>query len=300
MRNFFFLLFASFSVFAEQTTVLFHLHDAGETFALLPVIREMDKEEYLIIASGIAAGLLGEIPKERLRTFDQMEEIEPQKVLTGVASELQGETLDFFREQGVETLAFWDNFNSKGPSDYFPRAHSIQERADVLLLPSDSLISSFSYRKTRVVGHPTLVEKEKPKLIVWVGGYGSQYEEAYALFKEGMKSIEGCIVLNQHHPKTGRKNDLKTVEAIAIADVVVCHQSTVAFQALSKNKPVLHIIPKGQTYDTLPIQKGLAKKVTTLEEFPAMLTETLNSDVLDFYEVMGIPKDSIARIISFL
>ena len=295
MRKIVLFVLIAFSAYAEKTTLLFHLHDAGETYALIPVIRQLDEEDYLVIASGVACRLLEELPKNRIRTLEDREKIEPRKVLTGVADDLQGETLDFFRSRAL-TYAFWDNFNTEGPSAYFSRAHRIQEKADVLLLPCESLLTSFSHRKSFVVGHPALPEPTKPKLVVWIGGYGENYEEAHALFKEGMKSVVGCVVLEQYHPKTGLKNDLKTSDAIALADLVVCHQTSAAFQALAQNKPVLHVIPEGQEFESIPIEKGLAKKVTLLKEFSEKLTEAMNGDVSGFYEVMGIPKNSVDLI----
>jgi hypothetical protein len=287
------LLFLSlcFCLFAEKTEILFHLHDAGETNALLPVIRQLETD-YLIVTSGVSEKLLVGIPPERLRSFQQYSLIEPNEVVTGVASELQGEVLDFFRNKGVLTFAFWDNFNADGESPYFKTAHGVEPRADILLLPCESLVEAFPNRLVRVVGHPTLDPKVLNKIALWVGGYGKDYEEAYELFLKGMAGVEGVTVIVQHHPKTGRKNDLKIDEALSLADLVICHQSTASFQALAANKPVLHVIPVGQHFDSLPLQKGLAKKVSAVEDFPQAVKDTLESDVSGFFELMGIPQNS--------
>lgn len=286
------LILVSFcTLFAERTEVLFHLHDAGETYALLPVIRELERD-YLIVTTGVAGNLLTGIPKERIRSFDEYKKIEPKEVVTGVASELQGELLDYFRSKGVITFAFWDNFNFDGMSPYFRTAHSVEPRADLLLLPCEALVEPFSNRAVRVVGHPTLEQKSRSKIALWIGGYGKDYDEAYELFQNGMKGVEGVAVICQHHPKTGLKNDLKLVDAMAIADLVICHQSTAAFQALAAGKPVLHVIPENQYFESLPLQKGLAKKVSSVEEFPKAIRVALESDVSGFFELMGIPEHS--------
>ena len=83
------------------------------------------------------------------------------------------------------------------------------------------------------------------------------------------------------------------MEAVAIADVVLCHQSTVAFQALAVKKPVLHLIPEGQFFDSLPLQKGLAHKVVKVENFNEELHRALGRPVEDFSEKMGIPQNSV-------
>lgn len=287
----FFLICFCFALFGEKTDVLFHLHDAGETNALLPVIRKLDAD-YLVVTTGISANLLETLPKERLRGFSQYPQIEPKLVITGVATELQGEVLDFFRNQGVPVWAYWDNFNANGESPYFKTARSIEPRADLLLLPCESLRSSFGMRPVRVVGHPTLDVHLPSKVILWIGGYGPAYEEAYALFQKGMSQIPDAVVILQHHPKTGEKNLFKLTEALRLADLVVCHQSTAAFQALSAGKPVLHVIPEGQEFDSLPLQKGLAKKVSRAEDFVQAVADSCEMDVSGFFDLMGIPENS--------
>lgn len=276
---------------AEQTDILFHLHDAGETFALLPVIRQLDRD-YLILTTGVSENLLSGIPKERIRKWNEFTQIEPNEVVTGVASELQGEVLDYFHQKGIQTFAFWDNFNSDGESPYFKIAHSVETRADILLLPCKSLESAFPNRQTRVVGHPTLDPQPRKMVALWVGGYGKDYEEAFELFQEGIKQVDNLVVLIQHHPKTGLKNDLKFSEALPLVDLVICHQSSASFQALAAQKPVLHVIPPHQNYESLPLQQGLAKRVSRVEDFREAIRETAEMDISGFFELMGIPKNS--------
>jgi len=283
-------LFGVCSLWGEKTDLLFHLHDAGETYALLPVIRQLEVD-YLVLTTGVAEKLVGEIPKERLRTWSDLESIEPKKVITGVAHERQGEVLDFFSKRQVPTIAYWDNFNAEGQSPYFTTAHAVERRADLLLLPCEALVAAFPERPTRVVGHPTLDVKEAAKIALWIGGYGKDYEEAFQLFKEGMATVQNMAVLIQHHPKTGLRNDLKLSEALSIADLVICHQSTAAFQALAAGTPVLHVIPPGQSFDSLPLQKGLAKKVSSVEDFARGVQEAMDTEVSGFFELMGIPEN---------
>lgn len=285
------LICLCFSLFGEKTDVLFHLHDAGETNALLPVIRQLQRD-YLIVATGVSEKLLVGIPSEKIRSFQEYRGIEPSLVITGVASLQQGEVLDFFRNRGVLTFAYWDNFNAIGESLYFQTAHLVEPKADILLLPCESLVEAFPNRSLRVVGHPTLDAKISAKVILWIGGYGKEYEKAYELFQKGIAAIPGVTILIQHHPKSGQKNDLKLNEALAISDLVVCHQSTVSFQALAAKIPVLHVIPLGQHFDSLPLQKGLAKKVSCVEDFAKMVEEAISTDISGFFELMGIPENS--------
>ncbi len=285
-----FLLLLAFSLCAEQTDILFHLHDAGETYALMPVIKQLEVD-YLVIATGTAKNIV-DFPPEKVRGMEDLKQIEPREVVTGVANELQGAVLDFYRNKGIPTFAYWDNFNSRGDCSYFQTAHSVERRADVLLLPSQTLAADFPGRATYVVGHPTLEVKMPSKVAVWIGGYGPEYEEAFQIFQEGKKGIDDVVFLVQHHPRTGLKNELKFHEALAIADLVVCHQSTASFQALAAKKPVLHVIPSSQTYSSLPLQKGLAKKVSCAADFADAVHEALEMDVDGFFDLMGIPENS--------
>ncbi len=129
-------------------------------------------------------------------------------------------------------------------------------------------------------------------MILWIGGYGKEYDEAYELFQKEMAAIPGLTVLIQHHPKSGLKNDFKLNEVLAIPDLVVCHQSTVSFLALANKIPVIHVIPSGQNFDSLPLRKGLAKKVSRVEDFAKTVEDAMSTDISSFFELMGIPENS--------
>jgi hypothetical protein len=283
----------AFSLFAERTDILFHLHDAGETYALLPVIRQLEVD-YLILSTGVAGELAVKngILQDKIRSLEDLNQIEPREVVTGVAHASQGETLDLFNAKGIPTFAYWDNFNAEGELPYFQTAHAVEPRAKMLLLPCQALASAFSHRATQVVGQPTLDAPVPTKVALWIGGYGKDYEAALELFQKGKEKIEGVTFLMQHHPKTGLKNDLKLSEALSIADLVICHQSTAAFQALAANKPVLHVIPQGQVFNSLPLQIGLARKVTSADDFPDAVREAMEMKIDGFFELMGIPENS--------
>ncbi len=345
----------------EQTDVLFYLQDAGETYALLPVIRKLEEKgvDYRVLAAGVAEEVLSKsgLPAEKIRRLKDLhvatpvgrswsrseklsaseigqisEEIDAKKVVTGVAFELQGQVLDSFSKRGIPTFAYWDNFNAEGENPYFQTAHSVEKRAEILLLPSHFLESAFGDRKIRIVGQPTLQEwireeravdrdrlrhrlgiEKGRKIAVWIGGYGTDYEEAFRVFLAGMSQMEDLLFLIQPHPKTNPneclalgkncrilKGELTTLEAVALADLVVCHQSTVAFQALALGKPVLHLIPAGQHFTSQPLENGLAKKVALPEEFPAACRTAMEAPVQGFFELMQIPEDSVDRIVSIL
>lgn len=358
MRNklaFLFLIFAV-SLFARmQPDVLFYLQDAGETYALLPVIHELKDRgaDIQILAAGVAeeAVIKSGIPRNQVLTFKDLgteavvdrnwgrdkkisendlskilDQVIPKQVVTGVAFETQGQILETFRKLGVPTFAFWDNFNFEGENSYFQTAHSVEEKAETLLLPSLTLERAFEHRTSkRVVGQPTLetwatelssvntrelreklgIDSEQ-KVALFIGGYGEDYEEAYRLFLEGASQASDYLFLIQPHPKMRGifersfalpnhfrllDGEATTIEAAALSDLVICHQSTVAFQALAAQKPVIHVIPPTQNFDSIPLQQGLAMKVSRAEDLHPAIRKATQTPPGDFYQLLGVPKN---------
>lgn len=329
MNRVFFLLIAAISLFSkEKGDLLFFLQDAGETYALIPVIEKLEEQgmKVLVLAAGVAekalpnARKLGvEISSRSQRLTDEqlsqiVDEFEVEKVITGVAFEAQAQVLEAFGKRGVLKIAYWDNFQAEGENPYFQTARKVASVASLLLVPSESLKGEFAV-ETEVVGQPTLkvwqaeieaidrfrVRKklgveEDQKLALFIGGYGPDYDEAYALFLRGMQTVPEIKFVVQPHPKTGIQSEITTIEGVAAADVVICHKSTVAFQSLAAGKPVVHVIPPSQTFDSLPIQMGLAEKITQAEEFPSVFLKDFPQ--FNFYELLQIPEDSIERCAS--
>ncbi|HSX12523.1 MAG TPA: hypothetical protein VLF61_03450, partial [Rhabdochlamydiaceae bacterium] len=118
------LVFWSCQAFAQETSVLFVLFDAGETHALLPVMKRCESEQlpYQVLAFGTARTLVPnaleiDLPVDSNWQRDvplAPEEIEklcllvqPEVVVSGVASAIQGQLLDAYRGS-AKTFAFWD------------------------------------------------------------------------------------------------------------------------------------------------------------------------------------------------
>ncbi len=359
------ILFLSFSIGLfgkEKTDILFYLQDAGETYALLPVIRKLEEKgiDTLVLIAGVAEDTAGQsgVPAARFRQFSDfkvatpidrswgrsqklpdseirvvVDEIETKEVVAGVAFELQGQILDLYSKKGIPTFAYWDNFNSDGENPYFLTAHSVEKKAETLLLPSYILEKAFENREGKaVVGQPTLQQWKTEidaidcgelrrklgigadrKTALFIGGYGTDFEEALSLFLKGIAGIDDVQFLIQPHPKTKGaafsspnpncrmlNGELSTIEAVALADLVLCHQSTVAFQALAIGKPVLHVIPPHQKFDSLPLQQGLAKKVSRTEDFKDAVRLAMQTPVSGFFDLMEIPENSVDLIVSAL
>ena len=337
-----------------HTDLLVVLQDAGETYAILPVLDELEKEgvQYQVIAGGVAESIfeaqekpfisysdLGfsyDVGKTSARAslftdFDLQkiaQNIAPKVVLTGVAFQFQAQVLSHFRNCGIETISYWDNFSPIGTDPYFETAHLVYSCADHVFVPSSTF---FSYLKGEctVVGQPSL-EVWKNKLEdcdreqiynrlnlprhtnfhSFIGGYGKEYEEGLSLFIKCASLLDPTseFTLIQPHPKTDGSlervlsqayphirvlnGEVSTIELVSVSDFLYTHQSSVGFQALSANKQVSYIIPPHQNYTNPAIEAQIARKVSTIDEF---FSQEKNCS-LDFFEVFQVPKNPIYRM----
>lgn len=264
-----------------------------------------------------------------------LDQFQPCKVVSGVAFEFHGQLLKAFEVQGAHTYAFWDNINSDGSDPYFKTAQKVASCAQTLLAPSYSFLKT--YPNAQIVGQPTLESVPhrlpvRPRLasnlpapfqhhplLIWIGGYGDAYNEALSQFLQGADQLANMHILLTYHPKYNGKIEkemlekypnphitlmdpawrLDSMEAIALSDVVICHQSTMGLQAALGGKRVIYFTPLQQTYMNLLIQNQVAVQVSSIEELKNRLDQPqeIPSNVL---EILQIPNGSIKRIYQIL
>jgi hypothetical protein len=356
MKNLFILLVLFAKLWAgESCDVLFYLQDAGETYGLLPVAEQLSSEgmQVCIAASGTAEKILRgkgveytsleslgyslgvDWPREgQLKSCVKVtDSFAPKVFVSGVAFSVQGQLYGAFRDKGVATVAFWDNFNGDGENPYFATAHRVRGLADQIWVPT-RLIGR-DWLSCVAVGHPSLeswaaeasqvqVEEVRgrleidpgEKLILWIGGYGPDYEEAFRLL---LSAAEEATVFIQPHPKYGGEiesnilqeevrsvfihfipNGVSTVEAVAAADVVVCHQSTVGFQALFLGKPVIYVLPPNQQFESLPLQEGLAYRMSCPCEWDEAFGWASRYVAPNCYRKFDVPEKSVEICVNLL
>lgn len=197
IKNLFLCFIFLFSTFLEAKP-WFYLQDAGETYAILPVIERLAEEKipFGVITAGTANKIIhySDLPKDKLFTLSDfgiedidsswprekkiscrrirnlVEQIDAELFITGVAFELQGQLLEECKRQKIKTIAYWDNFNANGDNNYFKVAHAVKEKADYLFVPSELVAKDlFSINiPTIIVGHPSL-EKWKDSLNLYKG-----------------------------------------------------------------------------------------------------------------------------------
>jgi hypothetical protein len=258
-------------------------------------------------------------------------EIETKQVVSGVAFELQGQLLESFKKRKCKTFAYWDNINYEGTHPYFQTAAKVAKIADRLLVPSKTFINA--YPQGEVVGQPfyelwkqqisgirpTSVTAKLPftiktPVIVFIGGYGRDYEEALREFLGYAQDLKRYTVLLSYHPKMEGKVEkeelqkqpishvhllqsswnISSCEAIAIADYVICHQSMMGINAAVAGKKVIYLVSSGQTYTNLLIERGAARTVSTFDELLSTLTS--KKSVEDPFAILKVPQGSVDLI----
>lgn len=174
--------------------------------------------------------------------------------------------------------------------------------------------------------------KEPSELVItWIGGYGLAHKKAFELFVSCLQNLSAeerpSKLIIQNHPNANKeeldpyfyfpKNDpmilaeekkISTIEAAAIADVVISYNSTAALQAMLLGKKVIFVVPEGDPYSNIAIDKELAYKVSDADSFSKIFkAPCLGADA---WQKLGIPeenplsekekKDSISRFLQLL
>ncbi len=334
-----------------ECDTLYILQDAGETIALKHVLNQAEKnhDNYRIFANGVAAVLLDfykfkskMLPIELEEKLDRdwkrnahlseksvqmiLDHVQPKKVVSGVAFEFQGQLLQAFEKQGAKSFAYWDNINADGTDAYFETAKKVAACAQTLLVPSDAFLKI--YPEAKSVGQPVLEDSANPlfplptylplhhPLIVWIGGYGADYNEALKVFLEGAGAFKDAMIILSCHPKYEgiiekemlEKNPSSNVviyeafqlfQAIGHADFVICHQSTAGFQAAVGGKKVFYFTPKGQHYTNLLIENQITPQVATVLELKEAMENSSGSSK-DILDVLQIPRHGTERLYNLL
>ncbi len=354
MKKLFALLALCSSIWGAsvQCDTLYILQDAGETIALKFVLEQAEKnqDDYRIFANGTAAALLDFDFKSRMLPINLEEKLDrdwkrsaalseksvqtvldhvhAKKVVSGVAFEFQGQLLTAFEKQGAKSYAYWDNININGTDAYFETAKKVAACAQTLLAPSHAFLKV--YPEAQIVGQPVLEASASPlaalttdlplqhPLIVWIGGYGDDYNEALKAFLEGASVFKDAMIVLSYHPKYEGivekemlekyhpsnvviydAKKLSSAQAIAHSDFVICHQSTAGLQAALGGKKVFYFTPQGQSYTNLLIENKITPQVsTTLELNEAMKNSSATSkDILD---VLQVPRHGTKRLYNTL
>lgn len=139
--------------------------------------------------------------------------------------------------------------------------------------------------------------------VVYIGSYGPAYEKAYQLFLEYIDAMEKAYryLFNseeekanvfvqtdpaaegnfekEHSPKHFLINQVSTEEAMAVADMVVCYDSKLGFEALLMGKNVCYFIPESDDLTNVAIEMELAPKISSSRDFDKTFPKRRNPEL---------------------
>ena len=163
------LCFIFLPFFAFAKVHLFILFDAGETYALKPVIEKLiqEGEEVDVLALGTAQKLMPEahtileVGPAWDRYAPMSEEAftfyHPDVVILGTASKIQLQFAEVFQDKAT-VVAYYDNFNSIESSHYVDLIQEIEPLTDLFLVSSELAAKSSHAKNIHIVGNPNIEE----------------------------------------------------------------------------------------------------------------------------------------------
>lgn len=175
----------------------------------------------------------------------------------------------------------------------------------------------YQQTNTDVIRQDLYIDRNRP-VVVFAGGYEPTYKAHLRVFVLAAKSMPFIQFLVTYHPKTDGSLEREVVKELApsnvrvinkgrytttalskMAQVVVVHKSSIAPQALYKNKPVLYVAePEFSNFLT---QKKLAFVASSTEQVKNKLLSIIKADSdSSSLDSIGIPDNAslnIARIL---
>jgi len=198
----------------------------------------------------------------------------PETVVIGVASVIQKQVAEYFHKR-AQVIGYYDNFGSIEQISYASLVREIEKHLHMLLTASSFGADSSDVKEVHVVGNPDVeifgnrlkevdVAKlkkrfkidEEARVITYVGGYGNDDVLALKILAEGMRSFPQDYLIVCPHPKTDgtlekrylpkgqfANEGIFSTEGVALADIVVCHRSTLGIKSIMLGKRVIFIDP---------------------------------------------------------
>lgn len=278
------LLLFPFTLWAQTLFVLF---DAGETVALTPVAKELEKR-------GKEVTVLKFDPKTRNRyaplSPEEIEKYHPDVLIVGDASYLQLQFLKTFKGK-AKTVCYYDNPLEIDKIPYAALIREFEKEVDLFLVPSGLAAESSVAPKWEIVGNPDLDHFEEeiqsipvcPGRVTYFGGYDSDYEEAFKAFVAIYRDYKGEVVVRPHPTTSGELENkwtegtpikvgasLSTLEAVGVSERIIIHRSSLGTKAAIAGKKVFSIESDGSiheicyTRESLNVPSGAIKKIADL------------------------------------
>ena len=160
------------------------------------------------------------------------------------------------------------------------------------------------------------------KVILFAGGMDETYKDYFKVFVQAVKTLPDSRVFVTYHPKsTGDverqivaeegasnilvSNDVKTNELAALADVLVCHQSSVCQQAFSVGVRCAYVA--GPEYNNFLIEGRLVPRFAVVDALRTFLKDATGKPTQETLEQQrnlmkkaGIPQNPVDLILTHL
>jgi len=349
----------------HSAQVAFFLYDAGETFAMEPVLDRLKEMEISTLVFGVATaqelmkhrkefldlrrqcGVQTEIVAQNWHRDDELSPQDVQKIescfvapllIVGMASRIQAQVAQAVGKQ--KTSRVWAYFDSFSPMAVASASPELMQPLVKVLVPSDEVRAAFQAAhpsvQIKTVGNPTLerwreiideVDRDKLRVrldldevrpvLLYAGGYGEDYEDAFRLFVRATLNAFNYQVIVSLHPRVDGQLErrilgeelashitiipkgVSTAEALAVSSLLVSHRSTTGVQAVFAGKPTLYLDTERGKYSNIAIDHGLALQVFSESEFKEALDSVTGLGAVDMHHSTQIPRDS-SRIIAEL
>lgn len=248
-------------------------------------------------------------------------------VISGPASKAQEQILAAIPAD--KKIVYLDNFNYVTSSESFQTVKGVAKVAQKTICVTrkvkqilETPQGFFTDKNIKLLGRPSLenwvtqvnlVDRMKTaqkigfnpdkSIVTIIGGYGPLYAQGVNdAYQQATIRLEeaGYQVHIQHHPNLVKDQPLTTIEAVGMADYVICYDSIAGFESLFAKKKVIFLQPATVPLsDNDAIKEGLAPRVQTAEELVQIL-DKVSGPQKDPYIVLGVREDSTAAITQYL
>jgi len=242
-----------------QIDVLFCPYDMGDSNPIKKIMQECEKQgiAYKVLPFGKAKEVFenshhlvqydfSDVKWDRGKTLETEQitliknKVKSKIVIAGMASAIQAQVLNVFKDEKTYTVALYDNFDSVEGKEYVQDFLKQVNQIDEYFLPSQTTLPGFQnldktrYAKLSVLGQPVLEDwddifsktnkndlKQKlglqpsDQVILFVGGYDDTYKKYFQLFVKAMKAFKGnsdIKILVTYHPKTDGSLERSIIE----------------------------------------------------------------------------------------
>lgn len=348
-----------------KVPVLFLVYNAGEAEPFREVAKKLTVD-YQIVGIGVGEEKFGKDPhfvslgtdpfgsersstlthdtdqnRDRLlndATLHKILALDPQVVISGMASAWQAQILNAAHAKGAKTVAFYDNMNGPVTEQKYvgPFTSTIDKDAiGTWLVPGEAFTVGFK-GNVKALGQPVLEQwdtvfqspdakikdklgmKNGQKLILFAGGNDVTYPQYLEEMMTAVKDREDLFLVITPHParKDGIEDTLfarlgnprnirvergiKTIDITPFASVFAAHKSSMGAHALSHGLPVLFVGPKADYASLVVVGDGLGVVAENKEEVEKSLEVLLKAEQKPSLAKLGVPENASQAIAKYL